>query len=108
MLIMAYNANDSADIGSKGILNVSSPSTSGMGSSSRTLSGSESVKQPPVLHGYHLSSFVPDLLLYIVVETVVMVALQVFLILPKFITSSGVFLILKREATWKSSRKWSL
>uniref|UniRef100_A0A1J3JQ75 Protein REVEILLE 8 n=1 Tax=Noccaea caerulescens TaxID=107243 RepID=A0A1J3JQ75_NOCCA len=40
-----------ADIGSKGLLNVSSPSTSGMGSSSRTLSGSESVKQPPVLHG---------------------------------------------------------
>ncbi|ESQ49115.1 hypothetical protein EUTSA_v10021220mg [Eutrema salsugineum] len=44
-----------ADIGSKGILNVSSsPSTSGMGSSSRTISASEIVKhaeQPPVLHG---------------------------------------------------------
>ncbi|KFK38353.1 hypothetical protein AALP_AA3G103000 [Arabis alpina] len=43
-----------ADIGSKGILNVSSPSTSGMGSSSRTVSGSEIVKRPkppPVLHG---------------------------------------------------------
>ncbi|XP_048611394.1 protein REVEILLE 8-like isoform X2 [Brassica napus] len=40
-----------ADIGPKGILNVSSPSTSGMGSSSRTISGSEIVaKQPPVLH----------------------------------------------------------
>ena len=57
MLIMAYNATDSADIGSKGLLNVSSPSTSGMGSSSRTVSGSEIVrkaKQPPVLHGNHL------------------------------------------------------
>ncbi|OAP05990.1 RVE8 [Arabidopsis thaliana] len=54
VLIMAYNATDSADIGSKGLLNVSSPSTSGMGSSSRTVSGSEIVrkaKQPPVLHG---------------------------------------------------------
>ncbi|CAE5966673.1 unnamed protein product [Arabidopsis arenosa] len=43
-----------ADIGSKGLLNVSSPSTSCMGSSSRTVSGSEIVrkaKQPPVLHG---------------------------------------------------------
>ncbi|CAH2054353.1 unnamed protein product [Thlaspi arvense] len=41
-----------SDIGSKGILNVSSPSTSGMGSSSRTVSGSEILlKQPPVLHG---------------------------------------------------------
>ncbi|CAA7044411.1 unnamed protein product [Microthlaspi erraticum] len=43
-----------ADIGSKGLLNVSSPSTSGVGSSSRTVSGSENVKQtkqPPVLHG---------------------------------------------------------
>ncbi|XP_010464611.1 PREDICTED: protein REVEILLE 8 isoform X2 [Camelina sativa] len=43
-----------ANIGSKGILNVSSPSTSAMGSSSRrTVSGSEIVrksKQPPVLH----------------------------------------------------------
>ncbi|EOA31162.1 hypothetical protein CARUB_v10014328mg [Capsella rubella] len=42
-----------ADIGSKGILNVTSPSTSGMGSSSRTVSGSEIVrksKQPPMLH----------------------------------------------------------
>ncbi|CAG7890623.1 unnamed protein product [Brassica rapa] len=39
------------DIGPKGILNVSSPSTSGLGSSSRTFSGSEIVaKQPPVLH----------------------------------------------------------
>jgi len=57
VLIMAYNATDSADIGSKGLLNVSSPSTSGMGSSSRTVSGSEIVrkaKQPPVLHGNHL------------------------------------------------------
>ncbi|KAH0943969.1 hypothetical protein HID58_003606 [Brassica napus] len=44
-------ASKSADIGPKGILNVSSPSTSGMGSSSRTISGSEIVaKQPPVLH----------------------------------------------------------
>ncbi|KAG2245872.1 hypothetical protein Bca52824_085500 [Brassica carinata] len=41
-----------ADIGPKGILNVSSPSTSGIGSSSRTFSGSETVsKQHPVLHG---------------------------------------------------------
>lgn len=57
MLIMAYNATDSADIGSKGVLNVSSPSTSGMGSSSRTVSGSEIVKQakhPPLLHGNHV------------------------------------------------------
>ncbi|KAL0857863.1 hypothetical protein Bca101_063017 [Brassica carinata] len=41
-----------SDIGPKGILNVSSPSTSGIGSSSRTFSGSETVsKQHPVLHG---------------------------------------------------------
>ncbi|KAL0900532.1 hypothetical protein Bca101_084493 [Brassica carinata] len=40
------------DIGSKGLLNVSSPSTSGMGSSSRPVSGSEVVvQQPPVLQG---------------------------------------------------------
>ncbi|XP_056866521.1 protein REVEILLE 8 isoform X2 [Raphanus sativus] len=43
------------DIGSKGLLNVSSPSTSGMGSSSRTISGSEIVikqaEQPPLLQG---------------------------------------------------------
>lgn len=55
MLIMAYNATDSDDIGSKGLLNVSSPSTSGMGSSSRTISGSEIVikqaEQPPLLQG---------------------------------------------------------
>ncbi|KAG5416303.1 hypothetical protein IGI04_003870, partial [Brassica rapa subsp. trilocularis] len=44
-------ASKNADIGPKGILNVSSPSTSGLGSSSRTFSGSEIVaKQPPVLH----------------------------------------------------------
>ncbi|KAJ4885927.1 Protein REVEILLE 8 [Raphanus sativus] len=43
---------DSDDIGPKGILNVSSPSTSGVGSSSRTISCSEVVaKQPPALHG---------------------------------------------------------
>ncbi|VVA97020.1 unnamed protein product [Arabis nemorensis] len=40
-----------ADIGSKGVLNVTSPSTSAMGSSSRTVSGSENLKPPPVLHG---------------------------------------------------------
>ncbi|CAN7002315.1 unnamed protein product [Brassica rapa subsp. trilocularis] len=41
------------NIGSTGLLNVSSPSTSGMGSSSRTLSGSDIIvqqaQQPPVL-----------------------------------------------------------
>ncbi|KAG5398953.1 hypothetical protein IGI04_020767 [Brassica rapa subsp. trilocularis] len=53
VLIMAYNAIDSDNIGSTGLLNVSSPSTSGMGSSSRTLSGSDIIvqqaQQPPVL-----------------------------------------------------------
>ncbi|XP_019058422.1 PREDICTED: protein REVEILLE 8-like isoform X2 [Tarenaya hassleriana] len=50
----ACNITDSADIGSKGITNVSSPSASGMGSVSRTLSGSEILiqgKPAPVLHG---------------------------------------------------------
>ena len=55
VLIMAYNAIDSDNIGSTGLLNVSSPSTSGMGSSSRTLSGSDIIvqqaQQPPVLQG---------------------------------------------------------
>lgn len=52
MLITAYNATDSDDIGSKGLLDVISPSTSGMGSSSRPVSGSEFiVQQPPVLQG---------------------------------------------------------
>ena len=52
VLIMAYNATDSDDIGSKGLLDVISPSTSGMGSSSRPVSGSEFVaQQPPVLQG---------------------------------------------------------
>ncbi|CAH8391359.1 unnamed protein product [Eruca vesicaria subsp. sativa] len=50
-LATIHGAED--DIGSKGLLNVTSPSTSGMGSSSRTLPGSEIVVQqaehPPVL-----------------------------------------------------------
>ncbi|KAF2549210.1 hypothetical protein F2Q70_00023720 [Brassica cretica] len=50
VLITAYNATDSDDIGSKGLLDVISPSTSGMGSSSRPVSGSEfTVQQPLVL-----------------------------------------------------------
>ncbi|KAL0744071.1 hypothetical protein Bca4012_085584 [Brassica carinata] len=49
-LATLHGAED--DTGSRGLLNVSSPSTSGMGSSSRPVSGSEVVvQQPPVLQG---------------------------------------------------------
>ena len=53
-LIMLYDVTDSADIGSKGITQITNSSLSGVGNSTRTLLTSEipkQGKQAPVLHG---------------------------------------------------------
>ncbi|RDY13863.1 Protein REVEILLE 8 [Mucuna pruriens] len=53
-LIMLYDVTDSADIGSKGITQITNSSLSGVGNSTRTLPTSEipkQGKQAPVLHG---------------------------------------------------------
>lgn len=69
-LIMGYGVTDSADIGSKGVARTSKCSSSGIGSSSRTLPSSEIPNQgiqAPVRHGnpllrpWFVTTFVFDL-----------------------------------------------